>query len=103
MIIFGSRVKSALVAVLFLTCVLCKTPAAQRLVRVRTWFTLFFIPIFPFGHGRYVQECAYCGTQVSIDRDSAERFRADAEAVEDQRIARETLALRPGGCVAVDG
>jgi Ni,Fe-hydrogenase I cytochrome b subunit len=62
MIIFGSRSRSALVGVLFFACTLCGSTAAQRLHRLRTWFTLFFVPVFPFGHGRYVLQCAYCGT-----------------------------------------
>lgn len=91
MIIFGTRSKSVVVAALFLTCTLCHAPAAQRLFRIQTWFTLFFVPIFPFGQGRYIEQCAYCGTETPVAREGAERFQDDAEAAQAQRVAHETL------------
>ncbi|WP_420362380.1 zinc ribbon domain-containing protein [Curtobacterium aetherium] len=91
MIIFGSRTRTALVGVLFFACALCGSTAAQRLHRLRTWFTLFFVPVFPFGHGRYVLHCAYCGGQSSMPRDGAERFAADAERARAAHLAQETL------------
>ncbi|MBT2275089.1 hypothetical protein [Rhodococcus qingshengii] len=54
MLIFGIRTKTTFFATLFFTCHLCRVTAAQRLHRRRTWFTLFFLPNFPFGHG---QDC----------------------------------------------
>jgi hypothetical protein len=90
-IIFGSRSKSVLAAVLFFACATCGSNAAQRLYRIRTWFTLFFAPIFPFGHGRYVMQCSYCGTQSALPREGAEQFIADAERLEQQRLAQETI------------
>jgi hypothetical protein len=91
MIIFGSRTRSALVAVLFFACAHCGAQAAQRLFRRRTWFTLFFAPIFPFGHGRYIMQCAYCGAGSELPREEAERFIADAERLQAGRVAEETL------------
>ncbi|MGV9713544.1 zinc-ribbon domain-containing protein [Gordonia sp. NPDC003424] len=80
MIIFGSRTTTAFLAALFFTCGFCHTQAAQRLFRVRTWFTLFFLPIFPFGHGNYQMTCSYCGRASTLSRENAERFVADARA-----------------------
>ncbi|PZE80429.1 zinc ribbon domain-containing protein [Curtobacterium sp. MCBD17_032] len=91
MIIFGSRTRTALAGVLFFACALCGSTAAQRLHRLRTWFTLFFVPVFPFGHGRYVLQCSYCGGQSSLTRDGAERFIADAERAQAAHHAQETL------------
>jgi hypothetical protein len=91
MIIFGSRTRDALVGVLFFACTLCGSTAAQRLHRLRTWFTLFFLPVFPFGHGRYVLQCAYCGGQSSMPREGAERFIADADRAQQAHLAQETL------------
>lgn len=91
MIIFGSRAKSVLAAVLFFACAHCGAQAAQRLFRRRTWFTLFFVPVFPFGHGRYVMQCSYCGTGTQLPREEAERFIADAERQQAGRLADETL------------
>jgi hypothetical protein len=101
MIIFGSRSTARIVAMLFFACAVCHQTVAQRLVRRRTWFTLFFAPIFPFGHGSYSVSCANCGNAYGISRENAERFQHDADeaqlnaeadriiAAEDARIAQE--------------
>ncbi|NDZ93936.1 zinc-ribbon domain-containing protein [Streptomyces sp. SID6673] len=80
MIIFGGRQTSALLAVLYFHCAFCRAHAAQRLFRTRTWFTLFFLPIFPMGHGAYSIHCAYCGNACGVSRENADRFVADAHA-----------------------
>ena len=91
MIIFGSRTRSSLAAALFFTCAICHVNAAQRLFRVRTWFTLFFAPVFPFGHGRYLMQCAHCGNGAPLSREGAERFIADSQRAQADRMAQETL------------
>lgn len=80
MIIFGSRQTVTFLAALIFQCAFCHTPAAQRLTRVRSWFTLFFLPIFPFGGGSYRMSCSYCGQSSTLSRENAERFVADAHA-----------------------
>ena len=95
MIIFGSRTKSLLAAVLFFTCTRCNSLAAQRLFRIRTWFTLFFAPIFPLGHGRYTMQCAFCGAATPLTREGAEQFIADAERVQAEHLQQETLPPAP--------
>lgn len=92
MIIFGSRTTSKVVALLFFVCAMCHREAGQRLVRRRTWFTLFFAPIFPFGHGTYAISCAYCGGGYPIGREDADRFIADAEAAQVNAEADRILA-----------
>lgn len=92
MIIFGSRTSTKLVAALIFACALCHATAAQRLFRVQTWFTLFFLPIFPFGHGRYALQCAYCGSTTNLAREAADQFIADAEAADIARVADQMIA-----------
>jgi hypothetical protein len=101
MILFGSRTTSKIVALLIFVCGTCGHEVGQRLVRRRTWFTLFFAPIFPFGHGSYAIACAYCGTSYGVTREVADKFIADYQAQqvnagadhartdEDTRIAAE--------------
>ncbi|MFZ7089273.1 zinc-ribbon domain-containing protein [Curtobacterium sp. RRHDQ10] len=78
MIIFGTRGMSKLLGVLFYACAYCHQEAAQRLVQRATWFTLFFIPVFPFSTRRTIS-CAYCGGQTDLDKETAERFVADSQ------------------------
>lgn len=78
MIIFGTRRRSRLLATQVLVCQHCHNRAAQRLYEWATWFTLFFLPVFPFGvHRTY--SCAYCGASTEVDRETADRFVADAQ------------------------
>ncbi|MDF2898760.1 MAG: hypothetical protein K0Q46_5546 [Rhodococcus erythropolis] len=91
MLIFGTRTKTTFIAALFFTCRLCRVTAAQRLHRRRTWFALFFLPIFPFGHGHDFMACAHCGQTTALSRADAERFAADAAQYEAQRRSTETL------------
>ncbi|MDI9903165.1 zinc-ribbon domain-containing protein [Rhodococcus sp. IEGM 1409] len=91
MLIFGTRTKTAFIAALFFTCSFCRTTAAQRLNRRRTWFTLFFLPIFPFGRGQDFMACANCGQATPLARPDADRFAADAAQYEAQRLNTETL------------
>lgn len=78
--IVGSMTKVSFVASLFFACAICHNEAAQRLFRARRWHTIFFLPIYPLGHGRYVMQCAHCGSESPVPRDGAERFKADAES-----------------------
>jgi hypothetical protein len=78
MIIFGTKGTSALLGVLFFVCRVCGNEAAQRLVKHRRWFTLFFIPVIPYST-KHVYTCAYCGAGTELDAEAADRFQADAE------------------------
>ena len=61
-IIFGTRSSPSVVRAGMFLCPCCTTPEAYDLVRVRQYFTLFFLPVFPIGtRGQYV-ECGRCGS-----------------------------------------
>jgi hypothetical protein len=66
MIIWGFRGKVRPLANIRARCPRCGQEAAQRLVRSQRWFTLFFIPIFPF-RTRYIATCTYCGSAQVVD------------------------------------
>ena len=48
-------------------CSSCNNTVDWYLVRVSTWFTLFFIPIFPYSRKAFVL-CPICGSGIEIDR-----------------------------------
>ncbi len=75
--IFGIRRRAARLATVFAVCSLCNTPAAQAVTRVRTFFTLFFVPLIPLG-SRYRTTCTFCGRSVKITRDAADHLVASA-------------------------
>jgi len=73
--IFGTKAYSTVLAVLTLVCRVCGNPAAQRIEKHVTKFTLFFIPTFPVST-RYAMQCAMCGATSRLERDEAERLAA---------------------------
>jgi hypothetical protein len=77
-IIFGIRRKQYRLATVFAVCSVCHSPAAQAVVRVRAFFTLFFLPVIPLGH-TYRTTCTMCGRSVKVAKESAEHLVATAQ------------------------
>ena len=76
-ILFGTRRVRTMLATVMLLCQTCHRPSAHAVVRLKTWFTLFFIPLFPVSI-TYATACPMCGVTTKIDKDQAERFVAAA-------------------------
>lgn len=67
MIIWGSRGRTSVMGSCEFNCPQCAEPKAGDRVQVRTFFTLYFIPLFPVGtQGTYV-ECGTCKGTYSED------------------------------------
>jgi hypothetical protein len=79
-IIFGTRGMARILGQLVYMCLVCRNEAVQRLVKRSRWFTLFFIPVFPFFIRRVVN-CAYCGAESALDREGADLFLAHVEGM----------------------
>lgn len=75
MIIFGVKTYQTLMVVVTLVCGSCRTPAAQRVEKRTSKFSLFFIPLFPVST-KYVLGCALCGATGRIGADEATRLAA---------------------------
>ncbi len=73
LVIFGTKAYVTVLAVLTLVCRVCGNPAAQRIEKRVTRFTLFFIPTFAIST-RYAMQCAMCAATSRIERDEAERL-----------------------------
>lgn len=73
MIIFGLKGYETLLGVVTLVCSFCHHPAAQRVARRVTRFTVFFIPLFPVST-RHDLQCAMCGATSRLEADEAERL-----------------------------
>jgi hypothetical protein len=54
-------------------CPLCRS---QRLllVSVRSWFTFFFIPIFPMSSKKYYLECTLCENCFKVNDNELNQF-----------------------------
>jgi zinc-ribbon family len=79
-LIFGIKRMNRRLATVLALCGQCHTPAAQVVVRLSTWFSLFFIPLIPLG-SKYVSTCTLCGTSVKIDKAQAEHMIAAAQQI----------------------
>jgi hypothetical protein len=72
LIIFGLRRRGWRMANVFAMCGICHTPAAQAVVRIKTFFTLFFIPLIPVGT-KYRSTCTMCGGTIELSKDQADQ------------------------------
>ena len=77
MIIFGLKSVVKLLAMVNLVCRNCHNPAAQRVLKVTRWFTLFFIPVFPVGVSRSMT-CTFCGIGSKLSKEDAEHLEQSA-------------------------
>ena len=78
-VIFGIRRKAYRLATVFALCRLCGSPAAQAVTRVRTFFSLFFVPLVPLGSA-YRSTCTLCGQTVKITQSEAEQLVVQARS-----------------------
>jgi hypothetical protein len=66
LIIFGFRTRLKLLAREAVECPVCKTTTWFRVVSLRRWFTLFFIPILPLQLVGAFTECQNCGMSMRL-------------------------------------
>jgi zinc-ribbon family len=74
--IFGIKRRVLRLGAVLALCSQCRTPAAQVVNRVRTFFSLFFIPIVPIAT-KYRTTCTMCGVTTTVSREVAERLVAE--------------------------
>lgn len=75
-IIYGYRRFVRQLAMLMLVCRGCGNPAAHTVKRVKTWATLFYIPVFPIAPSRFYTQCTFCGATNRLTRQQAEQLQA---------------------------
>lgn len=84
MIIYGTKPKSTLISGGDFFCPHCHEDREYDLYRVKTWFTLYFIPVFPVGSGDEHIQCAHCSgtfTTEVIDYDPVKEAESTAETL----------------------
>jgi hypothetical protein len=78
-ILFGIRRRAQRLGTVLQLCSRCHASAAQSVIRVRTFFTLFFVPLIPLG-SKYRATCTMCGSTVSIPKEQASQLVASVQA-----------------------
>ena len=91
LIIFGLRRRGYRMANVFAMCGICHTPAAQAVVRIKTFFTLFFIPLIPVGT-KYRSTCTLCGGTIELSKDQADQAMV---TMQQQRAQAQVQAPQP--------
>ncbi|WIG59952.1 MAG: hypothetical protein OJF49_002700 [Ktedonobacterales bacterium] len=79
MIIWGTRRRNAALGQMQYVCPGCHQPTYHGIVRSKYWFTLFFIPIFPFSTSTTAR-CQKCGFQEKVNNKQADAVLAQAQA-----------------------
>jgi tetratricopeptide (TPR) repeat protein len=67
----------------------------------RTWFTLFFIPVFPVSGSHAFSECANCGAQFQVPAQALAARLAESEREQSQRAITLYNSLRASPANAV--
>lgn len=65
---FGKVTKKKIGGVFSRMCTYCNTEEVWQLCIMRTWFTLFFIPIIPYSRV-YCISCPNCGSYMEISKE----------------------------------
>src|SRR4051812_7664084 len=86
------------------TCPRCGNPATIFGRTYRTWFTIFFLPVFPMSGSRRFSECSVCHAQFPVPVEDVRRGLAAAEAQENQQAITLFNSLRasPSNSITVN-
>lgn len=71
---WGKTTKRIIGQVFQNTCSYCNTTTIWQLCIVRTWFTLFFIPIIPY-RTKYCIACPNCGSYMELTKEKFEEVK----------------------------
>ena len=94
MIIFGFKRKARRIGSVFALCGSCRTPAAQVVVRIKVFFSLFFVPVIPLGSS-YRSTCAMCGHTSRITKEAATQIAGQAGQAPPQGAPAGALQPQP--------
>ena len=79
-IIWGTRTKEKIMAIAAPhNCESCNNTVQFQLIRVMRWFTLFWIPIFPFSI-KYFLSCPVCNNGWQLKKEQAKAMIADVQS-----------------------
>lgn len=80
---FGKKTKKFIGGVFQRTCNYCNQTSIWQLCVVRTWFTLFYIPIIPYKK-MYCIICPNCSSYIELSKEQFEKIRFDLNNAQSQ-------------------
>lgn len=63
-ILFGTKQRRTAAGQEMLECHRCGRACVHTIEERQTWFSLFFVPVFPFEKRRLVARCNLCGQET---------------------------------------
>jgi hypothetical protein len=73
---FGKNTKKIIGQLFQKTCAYCNSTELWQLCIIRTWFTLFFIPVIPYKK-RYCVSCPKCGAYIELSAEQFEKMKLE--------------------------
>jgi hypothetical protein len=73
---FGKKTKKYIGGVMHRSCNYCNQTSIWQLCIVRTWFSLFYIPIIPYSR-LYCVICPNCGSYIELTAEQFEKIKLD--------------------------
>jgi tetratricopeptide (TPR) repeat protein len=86
------------------TCPRCAQQVGMKARGVRTWFTFFFIPVFPISGRKHFTQCPNCGAQFSVTPEELRRrVSANDTQLNQQAISLyNSLRASPANSITLD-
>jgi tetratricopeptide (TPR) repeat protein len=87
------------------TCPRCGRPSRIVGKSYRTWFTIFFLPVFPVSGGTRFSQCTLCGAQFPVPVEDLRRGIATSEQQQNQQAIALYNSLRasPANSITLNG
>lgn len=76
---FGKVTKKIIGNVMKRDCAYCNTESIWQLCIVRTWFTLFFIPLIPYSNKKCLI-CPNCGSYIQLTNEEFESIKNEIDS-----------------------
>jgi len=93
---WGKQTRKVIGDVTSKLCGHCNTMSIWQLCIVRTWFTLFFIPVIPYGK-KYHISCPNCHSYIEVSKEVFEKMQSDilsqknqSPVIDDMRYSGKT-------------
>ncbi|MBD7910732.1 MULTISPECIES: zinc-ribbon domain-containing protein [Clostridium] len=87
---WGRVTKRSIGPVFQQTCSYCNTTSIWKLYVIRTWFTLFFIPIIPYSK-RYCVACPSCGSYIKLNKQQFQEMKLAIDTATNSRNIEDNL------------
>ena len=106
-VLFGSRniVSADATPPVEATCPRCGRPSRIVGKTYRTWFTIFFLPVFPMSKSTRFSQCTVCGAQFPVPVEDIRRGLASSEQQQNQQAIALYNSLRasPANSITLNG